>query len=415
MRFTLVLLIVAALPVHAWGQLMTSDKMNPMDHGPFASSTIAEDPYSAEDILAYKGIAIKVGTEESPATIVFDTDLLRIAGAWTGGFLHWYPARTSLQEFPSPAGFSHFANSKMPGWTHNKRFSDPRRWPYGPIPEEQGRYNGLYIHGDEIVLSYSVADCDVLELPGFSDVDGNPVFTRTFNMSPTEETISLRIAQAPGGIATKLLTEEMGAGKGYASIQAGSNTRLIGFHGLPDGAEWRLVDHHLVLDLPAIQEAVQFQVLVGPVQFAVNPSYMVAHLEGAADLPDLQEYRKPGEARWEPLETEAKPGEADGPFVADEITLPLSNPWNSYMRLSGVDFFSDGRAVVTSLSGDVWMVSGIGESLGTLQWKRYATGLNQPLGVRVVDDNVYVTGRDQITRLHDNNNDGEAELLRELQ
>lgn len=32
-----------------------------------------------------------------------------------------------------------------------------------------------------------------------------------------------------------------------------------------------------------------------------------------------------------------------------------------------------------------------------------------PLGLRVIDDKVYVCGRDQITRLHDTNNDGEAD------
>jgi glucose/arabinose dehydrogenase len=42
-------------------------------------------------------------------------------------------------------------------------------------------------------------------------------------------------------------------------------------------------------------------------------------------------------------------------------------------------------------------------------WKRYATGLFQPLGLKIVDDIVYVLGRDQITRLHDLNHDGEAD------
>ena len=48
--------------------------------------------------------------------------------------------------------------------------------------------------------------------------------------------------------------------------------------------------------------------------------------------------------------------------------------------------------------------------LGTLSWKRFATGLNQPLGVKVVKNRIYVTGRDQITILNDRNNDGEADF-----
>jgi glucose/arabinose dehydrogenase len=36
-----------------------------------------------------------------------------------------------------------------------------------------------------------------------------------------------------------------------------------------------------------------------------------------------------------------------------------------------------------------------------VKWRRYASGLHQALGLKVVDDKVYVLGRDQITRLHD--------------
>jgi hypothetical protein len=74
-----------------------------------------------------------------------------------------------------------------------------------------------------------------------------------------------------------------------------------------------------------------------------------------------------------------------------------------------MDFFSDGRAAISTWSGDVWVVSGIDDKLDHVKWKRFATGLFQPLGLKIVDDQVYVLGRDQITRLHDTNNDGEAD------
>ena len=409
MKLAYSVLIGLCLCLPASAQLMTSDKMNPMDHGVFASSTISTDPYSDGNILAYKGIAVKVGTEESPATLVFDTDLLRVAGAWTGGFLHWYPARTSLQEFPSPGGFMHSSTSQAPGWSHSKRFDDPRRWPYGPIPEALGRYNGLYIHGDRVLVAYSVAGSEVLESPGFSRVENHPVFTRTFKMSPTEESLSLRIMQAPE-TGTAMSPTELSSGKGYVAVQSGGDTRMVGYQEVPQGAEWHIIDHHLVLELPPAQEDYQFSIAIGPVLYGDDGSYMEAHLKEAQPLQDLESLRLPGPSHWEPVETKAVMGDDEGPFVVDELTLPFSNPWNSYLRLSGVDFLSDGRAVVTSLSGDVWLVSGIDERLGTLEWKRYATGLNQPLGVKVVDDMVYVTGRDQITRLHDLNGDGEADF-----
>jgi hypothetical protein len=57
----------------------------------------------------------------------------------------------------------------------------------------------------------------------------------------------------------------------------------------------------------------------------------------------------------------------------------------------------------------VWIVSGIDGPLQKLVWKRFATGLFEPMGLRIVDDTIYVTGRDQITRLHDLNGDNEAD------
>jgi hypothetical protein len=64
--------------------------------------------------------------------------------------------------------------------------------------------------------------------------------------------------------------------------------------------------------------------------------------------------------------------------------------------------------------GEVWTVSGLDDKLEHLRWRRFATGLIQPLGLRVVDGLIHVLGRDQITRLHDLNGDGEADFLRVL-
>jgi azurin len=47
-------------------------------------------------------------------------------------------------------------------------------------------------------------------------------------------------------------------------------------------------------------------------------------------------------------------------------------------------------------------------------WRRCASGLHQPLGLRVVDGKVCVLGRDRITRLHDLNGDGEADYYESM-
>jgi hypothetical protein len=101
---------------------------------------------------------------------------------------------------------------------------------------------------------------------------------------------------------------------------------------------------------------------------------------------------------------------ADGAYVTDALTPPFDNPWHRRIRFSGMDFFSDGkRAALCTHDGDVWVVSGIDAGLERLTWKRFASGMYETLGLCIVDDVIYTSGRDQITRYHDLNHDGEAD------
>ena len=66
------------------------------------------------------------------------------------------------------------------------------------------------------------------------------------------------------------------------------------------------------------------------------------------------------------------------------------------MFTSGHDFFENGNAAVCTVHGDVWVVSGIDARLEKLTWKRFATGLYQPLGLKIVRNLVHVICRDGI-------------------
>jgi azurin len=118
----------------------------------------------------------------------------------------------------------------------------------------------------------------------------------------------------------------------------------------------------------------------------------------------------PGPAQWPQwIETKGELG-TQTPFATDRITIPFKNPHGTLFFITAHDFFSDGTAAIASMTGEVWLVKGIDEKLEKLRWKRFATGLHQPLGMKVVKDKLYVLGRDQITCLHDLNNDDEADF-----
>ncbi|TDU66086.1 azurin [Prosthecobacter fusiformis] len=135
------------------------------------------------------------------------------------------------------------------------------------------------------------------------------------------------------------------------------------------------------------------------------------YLQSSPDkLEDLSALTKGGPAQWpEWIATKGVIGQGE-PFATDTLTLPFNNPYGTLFFVSGHDFFSDGSAAISTMTGEVWLVRGIDDKLEKLRWKRFATGLHQPLGLKIVKDQIYVLGRDQITRLHDLNGDDEADF-----
>lgn len=102
-----------------------------------------------------------------------------------------------------------------------------------------------------------------------------------------------------------------------------------------------------------------------------------------------------------------------GPYTIDTIELPWDNPWKALIYCGDHDFLPDGSALIATMQGDIWHVSGFGKTNGnwskTANWRRFASGLHHALGLRVSEDGIFVLCRDQLTRLHDLNQDGQAD------
>jgi putative heme-binding domain-containing protein len=122
---------------------------------------------------------------------------------------------------------------------------------------------------------------------------------------------------------------------------------------------------------------------------------------------------KGGPSQWpQVLETRIVPG-SGRPFAIDTIELPIDNPWKTLFFVGDHDFLSDGSAMICTMQGDVWHVTGLESGIdkpGLVRWKRFASGLHHALGLIVTSDGVYVQCRDQLVRLKDLNGDGEADF-----
>ncbi|MFT7511895.1 MAG: hypothetical protein ACI9QL_001102 [Candidatus Omnitrophota bacterium] len=402
-RFCLGLLLVATLSPaeNPWEQ---------MQYGPFLQSSVTM-PWSVDgeemDGITLKGTTVKL---EHGVSVCFDTDLLRYSGAWSDGWLklmgtpfdgaHRPPERSR----PAVEGKLIFGMGPFPGASVSGAFNDPRPEPFGPLPAEQAKYRGLYVHGLRVSFSYTVGECAVLEMPQAVKYRDQLLVTRSLHLAPTKHPVSLLVCT---------LRNDFGHGTGFDGSPPHANGRMQKLGDLTAGkvgieaARWEVqMGRRLVLLIPPANEARLLKIALGRAGSDAIAEALATPIEDPRALMQAGEGRFP-----QVVETVGVRGEDKGAFAVDTLTLPEENPWHAWFKVGGLDIFSDGkRAALSTWAGDVWTVDGIDEDLGSLKWRRFATGLFQPLGLKIVDDTVYVLGRDQITRLHDTNDDGEADF-----
>ncbi|MEP2307860.1 DUF6797 domain-containing protein [Rhodopirellula bahusiensis] len=158
-----------------------------------------------------------------------------------------------------------------------------------------------------------------------------------------------------------------------------------------------------------------FAYRIGEIEYLDSPRIedgTLAFDRAPVDEHPLRAALEGGPTLWpQTLPTQIAPG-SGRPFAIDTIELPNDNPWNALLFCSGHDFLPDGSALVCTMQGDVWHVSGLqadAEQPAIATWRKFASGLHQPLGLVVASDGIFVQCRDQLTRLTDINGDGEAD------
>lgn len=101
--------------------------------------------------------------------------------------------------------------------------------------------------------------------------------------------------------------------------------------------------------------------------------------------------------------------------VHPSYDLSQARPDDFLPKVGGMDFLSDGRMVVSTwdAEGAVYIVDGVqGGDPAKMSTKKIAQGLAEPLGLKVVDDEIYVLQKQELTKLIDLNGD---EIIDEYQ
>lgn len=369
-----------------------SDSLDPPKVISKRGSPLPNEDYSQVN-FAYKGIAMRLdpgegGIAAGNTFALFDHDLMRFVGAWTGkGFIDWEDILLDDQHnvYPRTVGRRLMANPVAPGWAdpETDSFNDPRMRgadgrKFGPLPTSWAKFKGIYRFQDQAIISYTIGSASVLERYKQLKSGENTVIARTLQVTNISRPLRLRVA--PDSISVVL--------KGRGAVLAKQNGVTTAH--IPIGSEANFTLYMSGGNLKDLQA-------IASVQPDSNLLEQLTH--GSESLyPDI-------------LHSPIIPGDDQQPYAVDVLVLPQSNPWKSRLRLTGIDFLEGGEsAVISTIDGEVWRVDGINQLSGSATWKRIATGMFQPLGIKIHGEDIYVSCRDQIVILRDLNGDGETDF-----
>ena len=370
------------------------------DYGPFLAGSF--EVGSDGSNVARKGLAVRLdrgpgGVGRGNAWGLYELDTLRQAALWTGsGFLDWAGINFDGRHGAHPhlAGDVVMQLPTQPGWADpaTGSFTDPRPLgrdglPFGPLP--YARFRSLHHAGAQIVLEYRVGKTRILETTSLAPPAAAPanvlptVAIRSFSMGPRPVPLTARLAALP--VAAHLIGEAQGR----------------------PAAKLVERDGYLDLVIPAGELPLEVHVALAA---AGTPLDALALLPAPASPQSL--IGRPAEPLWAAaLATQVERGSEAGPLAIDQLTPPIQNPWNAQLRFSGLDFTdaTGSGAVLCTWDGDVWRVEGLTAADGKLTWRRIASGLYQPLGIKMIGGVIHVGCRDRIVRLIDLDGDGQTD------
>lgn len=357
--------------------------------------------------IANKGIAIDVGND---STVLFDIDLVRVAGGWIGGFITEDGVTFNGKHGDNPRsdGSVVFATPAQPGWADDfGDFSDTRPEPFGPMDKSIAHWKGLHVRGGQVIVEYTVGDHTVLEQPSSLSKNDQLALVRTLSITPSKGrslTVPFNqvLAQVTDGKAAiinrrtaKITTED-------------DQVTMIGLIGARKGvslvANEDKVHLHMAKGTPGRRP-------VSIVFWKGQPSDAGQFRAFLQEQPTISDLSEMGGDHWpEEIKVAGQLNHnttPDGAYAVDRIPVPLDNQWNRRVRLGGFDFFGDNtKAAFSTWDGDLWLCSGIDNDLNEVVWKRFGAGLFESLGLKIVNDEIYVSSRVGILKLHDYNQDG---------
>lgn len=274
------------------------------------------------------------------------------AGAGQGSLPH--PLGTPLQATGLHAGWYLGDGKPALGDPRDRENADETEVGLGPLPVEIGRWQGIRLVGDSFQLEYEIDGVAITERYHADEQQG---FSREITVAPRDRPLTVLLDHGPDP----------------------GSVRFHSFGPSPESTTLRFGNGRMTPGDGKTRPAPPIQRWPEPVRFERGTSSHAA----ANQSPSL---------------------------AVDQVAIPDRNPWRRNVRFSGFDFFPDGRAAFCTFDGDVWMATGLEGGLSDIQWRRFAAGFNEAMGLEVVGEELFINDRGGLWRLRDTNEDGEADF-----
>ena len=195
--------------------------------------------------------------------------------------------------------------------------------------------------------------------------------------------------------------EYLGMGKGYISY----SEEIFTEEGSTKGNPTRIMEGQYGFSTLSIEASAK------PTTFVVA-SMIAANSDKARQMAKVWK-TKPVTTKSPKTEIREANSKARRSFVLSPYykTEAFALPEKMNLLVTGMDWLAKDKLAVCTYAGEVWIVEGATGPVGNMKFRRFARGMNEPMGVLVKDGKIHLGNKAEITRLSDTDKDGVADLF----
>jgi glucose/arabinose dehydrogenase len=352
--------------------------------------------------------------------LAFDTELLRTHTVWQGESMN-------LWGTPFHGGKDHFYGT-FDGPTV---FTMPPVFPWavGKLPDrlvtklpEGARFKGISTKGGGTTFLYELPGGVAVSeaVHGQAGGEGAKV-TRTLTIGPAKQDVYWLVLMEQGNLMTP-------AGGNSVMLSRGTNVVMAGVRD-PKGTAWETRRRKLDGEFPVWTEVKNDSEIK---RVRITGEYSCTYLKVPAHaaeislevvtmvVPDLAK----SSGLKDSANAKATVAASTPPvFGADKsvFTFPSADeffrvehfplPKEIELRVNGMDFLPNGDLAVCVWTGEIYIVQKPQGDVKAATYRRFARGLCEPCGLRVINGQIYVVQKQELTRLTDTDGNGEADLF----